>query len=215
MTVSAGFQRKIEDWMIGEDWSVAFRPFLTNVNPYKAQIMLVGATAQPRVDADESFVELLLQLDAYDEVYSMAQYNRENKGIVAFMKRLEEVAPTVMTSLNPLMVDAAAELKAQKGTNNEKRGQKVFKEVVTEFQPQIMILHGADTIKQFRKQFAEEIIDTYPTLTKPQELEKIGAFATWQLKNKEIHVFACRSLSQYSNGDSFHAFVQQIASFLR
>lgn len=210
MGVSAGFQRKIEDWMIGEDWSVAFRPFLATANPYKAKIMLVGTSTQPKVDVDDLYIESLLNLSFFEEYYQFSSHSRENKGIVALANKLKDHTPVLISNLNTLMVDSAKDLTAQKNTSNYERGIQVFQEVLEEFAPQVLILHGADTVKQFRKQFAEELQDDYADVEKVQELEEIGVFAQLQLKDQSIQVMACRSLGQFGTGSAFKGIIEKI-----
>lgn len=216
MGISAGFQRKIDDWIIGEDWSVAFCPFLTNINPYKARIFVVGASAQPKVEVDDTYAEELLSLSFYDELYGLSQYSREAKGMIAFTNAISKQAPVVISSINTLMVDSLKEwttVKKERPADYEK-GFRVFREVLAEFRPELLILHGADALKQFRKQFKDELVDAYPQLDKVQELEKIGPFGELLINGRSIKVMACRSLSQYGTGATFTAFEQEIAKNL-
>lgn len=212
MGVSAGFQRKIEDWMIGEDWSVAFRPFLATKNPYKARIVIAGASTQPKVEADDQFVDLLIKANDFDEYYQFSAHSRENKGVLAFANALQ--VPVVLSNVNTLMVNAAKELTAQKNTADYTKGLDVFREVLTEFQPELIILHGADAVKQFRKQFALLLQDDHMLVDKVQELEEVGVFAQLQLNGEKVKVLACRSLSQYGTGSTFNTFIEKINTLL-
>ena len=67
-----------------------------------------------------------------------------------------------------------------------------------EFQPEIVILHGADALKQFRHQFKDCLIDYYAHIEKVQELEEVGAFAEIHFnEERKVEILACRNLSMY------------------
>ncbi len=210
MGVSAGFQRKIEDWIIGEDWSITFCPFLTTTNPYKARVVIAGAYAQPKANIDESYIEALLNFYEYDERYDFVAHSRENKGVLTFAEAVNEIAPTVISNVNTLMVNSAKEASAQKKTADFQKGYDVFRDVLQEFQPEILILHGTEAVKQFRQQFATQLQDDFPHLEKVQELEAVGIFARLQLNENPIKILACRNLSQYGSGKTFVAFLEKI-----
>ncbi len=108
-------------------------------------------------------------------VYGDLLQSRENKGVAAFTQWLKEACGEVVvnTNVTTLMADSAKQLKELKKTTPQdyEKGFQVFREVLEEFQPEIVILHGADALKQFRHQFEDCLIDYYAHIEKVQELE--------------------------------------------
>ena len=81
-----------------------------------------------------------------------------------------------------------------------------------EFQPEIVILHGADALKQFRHQFEDCLIDYYAHIEKVQELEEVGTFAEIHLhEERKVKILACRNLSMYGkSGEKFAHFEKNV-----
>ena len=92
------------------------------------------------------------------------------------------------------------------------KGFQVFREVLEEFQPEIVILHGADALKQFRHQFEDCLIDYYAHIEKVQELEEVGAFAEIHFnEERKVKILACRNLSMYGkSGEKFADFKKHV-----
>ncbi len=224
MGVSKGFNRKIQQWMMSEDGRVAFRPFLVDGNPYKSRIFVVGAFPHPVIPVDEGeheeYVESLVDAELWNAFYGDQMQSRENKGTAAFIQWLKEACGETAVSVNvtALMADSAKKLKehGKESPRDYKKGFDVFQETVEEFQPEFLILHGADAMKQFRKQFGETLLDYHPQVDKVQDLEEVGIFAEWRLANgRKVKVLACRNLSYYGKmGEVFEVFKQRIQEML-
>ena len=220
MGISIGFHRKINDWILSQKQEVVFRPFLVDGNPYKSRVFVVGAFPQPKLDIQpeeqQQYIESLVDVALFDSLYGDKMQSRENKGIVAFTQWLKETCDeaAVNTNVTSLMADSARQLKElQKITpSDDEKGLQVFREILEEFQPEIVILHGADTLKQFRSQFADSLIDYYAHIEKVQELEEVGVFAEMHFhEERKVKILACRNLSMYGkSGKKFADFKKQV-----
>ena len=224
MGVSIGFHRKINDWILSQKEEVVFRPFLVDGNPYKSRVFVVGAFPQPKLNIQleerQQYIESLVDVALFDSRYGDLLQSRENKGIAAFTQWLKEACGEVVvhTSVTTLMVDSEKNLKELKKTTPQdyEKGFRVFREVLEEFQPEIVILHSADALKQFRHQFKDCLIDYYAHIEKVQELEDVGAFAEIHFhEERKVKILACRNLSMYGkSGEKFADFKQHVLNHL-
>ena len=220
MGVSIGFHRKINDWIRSKEGEVVFCPFLVDGNPYKSRIFVVGAFPQPKLhiqpDEQPQYIESLVDGTLFDSLYGEVLQSREQKGVAAFGQWLKEACGEVVinTNVTTLMVDSSEQLKECKKTipQDYEKGLQVFREVLEEFQPEILILHGADALKQFRQQFEDSLIDYYAHIKKVQELEGVGTFAEIYFnKNRKVKILACRNLSLYgASGEKFADFKERV-----
>lgn len=222
MTVSAGFYKKIREWVVGTTGEMDFRPFQVNGNPYKSRIFIVGANATPKVDSattsENIFIESLVYGDLFEELYGyqFVKQSREYSGTLNFAKWLSEELNenAVISYTNALQTNSAQELKQLKKQMPEDyvKGQQIFKEIVHEFQPDFIILHGTQAVQQFRLLFEQELLDYHPSIDKVQNLEEIGVFAEIQLtRERKIQVLACRSLGYYGkDGKVFADFKERV-----
>ncbi|WP_431028787.1 hypothetical protein [Lysinibacillus sp. LZ02] len=225
MSVSIGFQRKINEWISSNNNSVAFRPFLVDGNPYKSRVFVVGAFPHPKFEVSGEFqqfeyMESLVDATLFELIYGEQMQSRENKGIAAFMQWLKEECSemAVNTTITALMAESAKNLKEHSKVVPEdyEKGYDIFGQVLAEFQPEVMILHGADALRQFRQRFADSLIDHYAHVERVQDLEEVGAFAELFVTNeRKIKVFACRSLSYYGKtGEVFALFKDEVRRIL-
>ena len=224
MGVSIGFHRKINDWILSQEQEVIFRPFLVDGNPYRSRVFIVGAFPQPKLDIQpgeqQQYIESLVDIELFDSRYGDLLQSRENNGVAAFTQWLKEEYSEVVvnTNVTTLMADSAKQLKEFKKTTPQdyEKGFQVFCEVLEEFQPEIVILHGADALKQFRHQFKDCLIDYYAHIEKVQELEDVGAFAEIHFhEERKVKILACRNLSMYgASGEKFADFKQHVLNHL-
>ena len=224
MGVSIGFQRKINDWILSQEQEIIFRPFLVDGNPYRSRVFIVGAFPQPKLDIQpgeqQQYIESLVDIELFDSHYGDLLQSRDNKGVTAFTQWLKEEYSEVVvnTNVTTLMADSAKQLKEFKKTTPQdyEKGFQVFREVLEEFQPEIVILHGADALKQFRHQFKDCLIDYYAHIEKVQELEEVGAFAEIHFhEERKVKILACRNLSMYGkSGEKFADFKQHVLNHL-
>ena len=224
MGVSNGFKRKITEWMLSEEGRVAFRPFLVDGNPYKARIFVVGSFPHPFIqvndDEHEEYIESLLDAELWEAFYGEQMQSRENKGTDAFIQWLKETCgeTAVHVNVSALMAGSSKEYKAYSKASftDYEKGFRVFQETVEEFQPELLILHGSDAVKHFRKRFGD-ILPGFPQTEKVQDLEETGVLAQWPLADgKEVKVIACRNLSYYGKkGEAFGVLKERVKEILR
>ena len=226
MPISPGFYKKIYQWLMNEtNTTVAFRPFLTNGNPYKSRIFLVGANAIPSFQVDkeevstfaESLVDRELFMQLFHEQYVTAP--REFKGSIYFNQWLEQRGESVIyTTLNTYQLEQASDAKSaeKEDATNFMRGQHIFNEVLQEFQPEIIILQGTPAFQQFKTMYAESLVIYNPSVTKVPLLEAEGPFAEMNYESgKKAHIFVTRSMSYYGkDGNSFEQFKGNLIKIL-
>lgn len=224
MGVSIGFNRKIKEWMLSEEGRVAFRPFLVDGNPYKSRIFVAGSFPHPIIEVDEDehkeYIETLVDGELWDAFYGEQMESTEHKGIAAFIQWLKDTCgeTAVYGNVTALMADSAKQLKEYSKISPEdyEKGFRVFQETVEEFQPDFLILHGTDAVKQFRKRFGNALLDQYAQMEKVQDLEEAGIFAEWHLSSgKKVRVMACRNLRYYGKmGQAFALFKNRLQDIL-
>lgn len=226
MPISVGFYKKIYQWLIDETKTgVAFRPFITNGNPYKSRIFLVSSNATPlfnvEVNSVEIFAEALVNRALLKDIYhhELVATSREFKGALQFEQWLEQYnEPVILTALNAYQLENTADAKRAKKEDaaNFERGQEIFKEVLEEFQPEIIVLQGTTTLNQFKSMYAENLVIYNPTLTKVQLLETEGPFAELHyVTGKKALIFATRSMSYFGkDGSSFEQFKEKLVKNL-
>lgn len=226
MPISVGFYKKVSQWLMDTSLeSVKFRPFLTKGNPYKSRIFLVSSNAVPYFhvenNSEKIFAESLVNRPLLEELYfsELQAAPREFQGSLQFEAWLEAQGHSLLyTSLNAYQLNGQDDVKLAKQNDEENyaRGERIFKEVLHEFQPEILILQGATALNQFKKQFAENLVLYYPTITKVQLLEEAGPFAEMHFANgKKMLVFVTRSMGYFGqDGAKFEKFKEKLMEAL-
>ncbi|MEO4053788.1 RNA 2'-phosphotransferase [Solibacillus sp. CAU 1738] len=222
MTVSVGFYKKIREWVIGSSGEIDFRPFQVDGNPYKSRVFLVGAHPTPKIDSESTsesvYIDSLVYGDLFEELYGyqIVKQSREYSGTLSFVQWMKQEFDenVVVTYVNALQTNSAEELKQARKQMPDAyfKGQQIFKEVVHEFQPDTIILHGTQAVQQFRLLLDGQLIDDKASIDKVQHLEELGVFAEIQLENgHKIQVLACRSMRYFGkDGASFANFKERI-----
>ncbi|WP_332647650.1 hypothetical protein [Lysinibacillus sp. 54212] len=225
MAVSIGFYRKITDWILScDNRKIIFRPFQVEGNPYKSRVFLVGAFPHPPLDIslDEAsmFAESLVNPELFDHLYGNLTGTKENIGIQQFIRWMKITLNEniLCTNINVLQADSLQHLKQLKMANRAdyEKGFTIFQHLMEEFQPELIILHGMEAVKQFRIQFYEHLVDYHASIEKIQHLEGLGVFAEMRFDNgKRVRVMACRSLVYYGkSGESFASFKNYVQKVL-
>lgn len=227
MPISKGFYKKVYPWLKGEDSKdVLYRPFLTKGNPYKSRIFLVSSHAVPlfKVEdrSEQTFAESLVNRELFQDLYlsEIKGAPREFKGSLQFENWLEKQhhEPLIYTSLNTYQLESADEAKVAKkeDTANFERGNLIFKEVMDEFQPEIIILQGTATYEQFKTRYADRLAIFNEDVTKVQLLEQTGPFAEMVYEDgKKVSIFVTRSMSYFgTDGSRFEQFKENLAKTL-
>lgn len=228
MAISLGFYKYIYNWITDEiSEKPIFRPFETNGNPYKAKVFIVGSHPSPIINVFENeikeYADVLVNRDEFELAFEneLSLASTENKGARRFVKWLEEKHQilTILSFINALGANDLASLKKERKDSPRqfKRGQEIFKEVVTELRPQYILLHGAYALEQFRKQFEGYYIEFGPQNRSLLELEGEGVFG--KIKHEdgtEIMLLACRSLSYFKEDRSILApFIQNFLQVIK
>ena len=227
MPISKGFYKKVYPWLTGEDGKkVLYRPFLAKGNPYKSRIFLVSSHAVPlfKVEdrSEQIFAESLVNRELFHELYlsELKGAPREFKGSLQFENWLEKQhqESLIYTSLNTYQLESADEAKVakQEDTANFERGDLIFKEVVDEFQPEIIILQGTAAYEQFKARYADQLVIYNEDVTKVQLLEQTGPFAEMVYDNgKKVSIFVTRSMSYFGvDGSKFELFKENFAKIV-
>lgn len=227
MPISKGFYKKVYPWLTGENSkNVLYRPFLTKGNPYKSRIFLVSSHAVPifKVEdrSEQTFAESLVNRDLLHDLYlsEIKGAPREFKGSLQFENWLEKQhqESLMYTSLNTYQLESADEAKVAKkeDTSNFERGNLIFKEVMDEFQPEIIILQGTAAYEQFKVRYADRLAIFNEDVTKLQLLEQTGPFAEMVYEDgKKASIFVTRSMSYFgADGSKFEQFKVNLAKVL-
>ena len=124
----------------------------------------------------------------------------------------------IYTSLNTYQMESTDEAKVAKkeDTANFERGNLIFKEVVEEFLPEIIILQGTAAYEQFKARYADRLAIFNEDVTKVQLLEQTGPFAEMVYEDgKKVSIFVTRSMSYFgADGSKFEQFKENLAKIL-
>ncbi|RHW32751.1 hypothetical protein D1B33_16420 [Lysinibacillus yapensis] len=220
MTVSMGFFRKIEQWLIDEQsGEILFLPFQADGNAYKSKVLLVGSQPEPLIqigNADIQFLaDALVDRHLFQDVFQeeISEASREYRGALNFASWMKEnlKQQVVFSSLNCLNVEDEL-LKQLKKSKDPLylRGFEIFKEVIDELEPELLIIQGAPTFKQFIERFKEHLADyaEEDLLQSVQVLEQKGSIGQLKLNNgKKAQILVCRSMGAFGKtGKSFGEF---------
>ena len=226
MTVSTGFNRKIQKWVLNEEGKITFHPFKVDGNPYKSKVFLVSATPEPYLSVDPRDLKLhidsLVDSTTFQDLYfdELKATSREYKGSLNFVNWAKEQLKenVVLTYINSLNLDNPQHLKLLKKQKDPlyQQGLKVFKEVLVEFSPSILIIQGTTAWKQFLEQFETHLMDFEATGLTVQQLESKGVIAKLQLENGVVaDILVCRSMGYFGKeGASFAEFKKTLEQLL-
>lgn len=100
--------------------------------------------------------------------------------------------------MNSLQVNGlpALRLARKMQPKDYEKGERTFNEVLLEFLPQCLIIHGNESLKMFRQQYSDIMIDYHQTITKAKDLEEVGPFGELMLTSgHRVLIYACRHMS--------------------
>lgn len=224
MAISLGFYKKIFNWVTEEESErTLFKPFQIDGNPYKSRVFLVNLNPNPVLKVEENsvriFADALVDNELLHDLYrlELSQASREFKGSMQFAAWMKKQfgENIVLTSVNAYQTDEPKELKAIKKTDpaNYQRGFDIFKAVMNEFQPEVVILQGTAALEQFKVLYNKQLVIYNSSISlKVQELENIGVFAELHYENgKTAKIMACRSMGYFGKeGASFEIFKKRL-----
>ena len=228
MAVSAGFLKKIERWAVDEhSGEILYLPFQTLGNPYKSKVVLVGAIPEPLLKVDASdfqiLAETLVDSTLFSDLYrdEVAEASREYKGLLNFASWVKDNLneQVVLSSLNGLNLDNE-ELKQLRKEKDPLylKGFEIFKEIIQEFEPEILIIQGSTAYKLFLEQFKEQLVEIQvdDLTVSVQSLENSGVIAKLRLENgRSVNILVCRSMGAFGKeGKTFGEFKDTVAQLL-
>ena len=224
MAISVGFYKHVSKWVVDEQTAkVLYRPFEADENPYKASVFIVGSHPAPLLelpdDCTQTYASALVNREEFNRLFPdyLMSTSRDVKGAIRFSDALKQhgIVSTI-SYVNALTALNLTELKKQKKENAEqyKRGLEIFKEVVEEFKPPVILLHGNYALEQFRQNFAEYFIEFGHSTRSVSELSGAGNFGKIiHDDGKETLLFACKSLSYFKeNDESFLQLIEHLKS---
>ena len=222
MAISVGFYKYVSKWVSDEHTGkVVYRPFEANENPYKAIVFIVGSHPTPLLelpdDCTQTYANALVNRDEFQQLFPdyLMSTSRDVKGAIRFSDALKKKGiSSTISYVNALSATNLTQLKKQKKENGEqfKRGVEIFKEVVEEFKPPTILLHGKYALEQFRQNFLGYFIEFGHASRSISELENEGMFGKIiHDDGKETILYACKSLSYFKSGDeSFTNLIEQL-----
>ena len=216
MAISVGFYRHVNKWLVDQHaMELLFRPFETNVNPYKADVFIVGAHPTPvlnlNIEQSKVYANSLVNRDEFMTLFPdyLKAASRDVKGAVRFADVLEKLGVSpVISYVNALTAKNLTDLKKQKKDNSNafELGQEIFKQVLEEIQPPIILLHGNYALEQFRANLLDYFVEFGHSNRKLEDLIGEGDFGKILYKNgKESIVIASKSLSTFKESDETFA----------
>ncbi len=228
MTVSIGLYNKIKNWLIDEySGEICYRPFQVDGNPYKSKIFIINSYPEPLAingaNDTQAYANSLVDQKLFNQMNEdeLQNSSREYKGTLNFTNWMKETykRDVVLTSVNCYVAKEETVYKQLKKLNSPLivKGARIFKEVIEEFAPSVIILQGSKTIKEFQEQFKERLKIKKDFTLPIQELEGSGVIAKLRLKNgDDCLILACRSMSHFGkNGQKFIEFKDQLAKTIK
>lgn len=217
MTVSIGFFRKIQEWVVdGLSDEIMYRPFQVNGNPYKAKVFLVNLYPESLgyydVEDTKIYADSLVDGELFEQLNGLEiiKSSREYKGSLNFIEWMKKNydEDVVLTSVNCFLAKDDKQFNQMKKENHflYNSGKKLFEEIVYEFAPEIMIIEGSKAFDEFRKIYCERLVNKVDTfhLDNVKELEKHGVIAEFPINDRHVKVIACRNMSYFGKeGTSF------------
>ncbi|KJS20072.1 MAG: hypothetical protein VR72_16070 [Clostridiaceae bacterium BRH_c20a] len=209
-----------------------YRPFICNGDLSKVDIFFVGinpATPISPIEIDiDSYVSLLLNYDEFIRFYKeyrisqdKDQISRTRMGMNSFLSWLANHTDlaVIETDAIPYPTANVKELKREPKHVIDK-GKEIFYQLVTEFQPKLLILHGKKTVEHVA------YILTHGKVIPPGQVDLEQSIEQMELKSpiiefnypngKKGYIMACRHFMYYgSTGDSFEEFRKRILSIVK
>lgn len=228
MPVSKGFLKKIQQWVVDEQsGEVLFLPFQAQGNPYKSKVLLVGATPEPLIQVNTSDIDILAETLVDSNLFSdlfrdeVEEASREYNGTLNFAAWAKENfnEQIVLSSINCLNLENV-ELKQLKKEKDPLylKGFDIFKNVLNEFEPKIVVIHGTSAYKLFMEQFKEQLVDIEvdDIALSVQALEQKGVIGKFRLNNgRNVNILVCRSMGTFGKeGKTFGEFKDTLKQLL-
>jgi hypothetical protein len=210
--ISVGFFKHVHKWLTNEGTSeILYRPFETDKNPYKANVFIVGSHPTPTLNLEiadlQQYANALVNRKTFNELFPnyLKTTSRDVKASLRLAQSLEEQGlNTVISYVNALAAKNVTELKKYKKENEVqyKRGTEIFKEVLNEIKPPIILLHGTYALDQFRLSLKDYFVEYGHPTRSLAELEDEGVFGKIVYEDGTAsQVYAVKSLATYKKDD--------------
>lgn len=223
MAISIGFFKYVQRWIADSKRpEIVYRPFEAGDNPYRASVYIVCAHPSPTLSLHAKYArryaDALVDQNSLLELFPnyMKSTSRDVKGAYSFAQDLRYYGiSSVITYVNALTANNANDLKQMKKDNAAQynRGFEIFKEVIAELKPPVLLLNGAFALEHFRSLYKNYFIEYGHFARNLTELMDEGMFGKLVHDDgKETLVFATKSLSFYNSDDEkYNKLLKQIA----
>lgn len=214
-----------------DEKGVYFRPWICRGNPLESKTFLVGINPATPICSEEidldSYVRMLEDSDAFLKFYSerrvkagKTRISPTRQGIHSFGRWLEEKtqAPVIETNVIAYPTKNVDELSLISDDVIE-QGRQIFRRLLMEIRPTLIIIHGADAVPHFLAVVKEEklVEESLVIKGKISQMEKDSPILSFTYSTGETAtVFACRHLVRYKEkGLSYELFRSKIEEFMQ
>lgn len=193
---------------IGEEHPY-LRPFICSGNPYEAKICFVGTNPATPIYPNqvklEDYIKLLGNYDEFMNFYKESrkkegktEISRTRMGINAFKQWVKTEIGTNMIETD-IFTYPTKNIKDLSKVDKDvlKQSLQLFEEVLEEYHPYVIILHGALTVETFNKLMNGKQIKYNSMSKKIEEIEKINPYAEMSLNGHDIKVLTSKHFMYY------------------
>lgn len=208
-----------------------FRPFVCSGDLSKVNIFLVGinpATPITPKDLDvDTYVDLLLNYDKFISFYKKSrkdrfksEISRTRLGMSSFVDWLCQYTHSSVLETDVIAYPTAS-LKELKREPEQIRnyGKEIFLDLLLEFRPSLVILHGKKTVQYTMEVFTEhkvKLLDTIDLDSTIEDMESKHILTKIDYGDKTGIIMACRHFMYYGkDGETFKTFKGNVLSNLR
>lgn len=209
-----------------------YRPIICKGDLSKVDIFFVGTNpATPIYPRDmdlDTYVDLLMDYERFIEFYKMnrvkngkKEISRTRTGMISFLNWLSNNtnAAIAETEVVPYPTENLKLLRKEPAHIIE-RGKEMFYELLIEFKPRLIILHGKETVEYIADILAEKGILSPQSINLDQsivEIEKQLPLCNFKYDNeKTANIMACRHFMYYgAKGQSFKPFRENVLRLLK
>lgn len=219
-------QEKFKDIYVGQGHPY-LRPYICNGNPYKAKICFVGTNPATPIYPEQINKEEYIKL--YNDYAAFMKFYKENRvkngktaisrtrmGIISFAEWAERELGTYMIETD-IFTYPTKNIKELKKVDKKilSKSLQVFDNVIREFKPSVIILHGALTVETFRKLMDGNNVRYFSDNDKMDEIEKLNPYAEIELNGKTASILASKHFMYYGKtGNSFQNLKKNLKEML-
>lgn len=209
-----------------------YRPIICKGELSKVDIFFVGTNpATPIYPKDmdlDTYVNLLMDYERFIEFYKMnrvkngkKEISRTRTGMISFLNWLSSNtnAAIAETEVVPYPTENLKLLR-QEPAHIIERGKEMFYELLIEFKPRLIILHGKETVEYAADILIRKGVISSQILNLGQPIEKmerlLPLYSFKYPNEKEAIVMACRHFMYYGEkGESFRPFRENVLRVLK